>query len=112
MTFISYTFSSTLGIRILREQMMPKRMKSPQVKINGFIASKDRDQRGNLVQVSIETDKFERYIVNDDDRGRELFDFINQDIEVRGRVIGEDIDGNKIISISKYKMIPKQYINN
>ncbi|MDZ7263613.1 MAG: hypothetical protein ONB16_03450 [candidate division KSB1 bacterium] len=91
---------------------MPKMKIGSHIKIAGVVAPKERDKRGNLIQVSIDTDRFERYIIADDAMGQELFDYLNADVEIEGRVVGEDIDGYKVISVMRYKLIRPHYVTN
>lgn len=91
---------------------MPKTTIGSYMKIAGVIAARERDKRGNLIQVSIDTDRFERYIIADDAKGRELLNYLNNDVEIEGKVIGEDIDGYKLISVVHYKLIQPNLMTN
>ncbi len=91
---------------------MPKAKIGSRIKIAGVIAPRERDTRGNLIQVSIDTDRFERYIIADDAKGRELLNYLNADVEIEGSVIGEDIDGYKLVSVMRYQLIQPDFMTN
>jgi hypothetical protein len=91
---------------------MPKAKIGSRIKIAGVIAPRERDPRGNLIQVSIDTDRFERYIIADDAKGRELLNYLNADVEIEGSVIGEDIDGYKLVSVMRYQLIQPDFMTN
>lgn len=84
-------------------------MKEPedrnQVKITGYVTSTDWDKRGNVVQVTIETEDFERYVVAENKIGRELIDFINVKVKVNGFIAGQYLDGSDVIFIKNYEII-------
>lgn len=91
---------------------MPKAKIGCRIKIAGVIAPRERDKRGNPIQVSIDTDRFERYIIADDAKGQELLNYLNADVEIEGRVIGEDIDGYKLVSVMRYQLIQPDVMTN
>jgi len=68
------------------------------VDIFGVVIPTQWDRRGNIIQVAIQTDSFEKYLV-EDDHDVSLFGLIDQKIHVRASIIGEDVLGQKIIDI-------------
>ncbi len=84
---------------------MKKPEKRNQIKITGYVTSTDRDKRGNVVQVSIETEDFVRYVIAENQVGRKLFDFINKKVKVNGFIGGQNLDGREIIFINNYEVI-------
>ena len=83
---------------------MIKPEKRNQIKITGYVTSTDRDKRGNVVQVAIETEDFEKYIVAENKVGRKLFDFINKKVKVNGFIAGQYLNGREIIFINNYEV--------
>ena len=84
-------------------------MKKPEnknrVHITGYVTSTDRDKQGNVIQVSIETEDFEKYVVAENKAERKLLDFINKKVKVNGFIAGQYLDGREVIVIKKYEII-------
>ncbi len=84
---------------------MKKAVVNRKIVINGFIASMEKDKRGNVLQVAIEADDFTRYIIANDLFGLELFEHLNERVSVKGVITGEDLNDNKIITVKEYEVI-------
>jgi hypothetical protein len=83
-----------------------KKVRNPaQIKITGYIIPIDWDKSGYVVQVSIETEDFDRYIVADNLSGRALFNYIDKKVEVLGHIIGEGLNGNEILSVNDFNIL-------
>jgi hypothetical protein len=80
-------------------------MKHDAITIIGFVIPVEWDKNGSAVSVSITTDSFEKYIVFDDPKGRELLNLIDQQVQVEGIVSGEDLVGNKFIKLDNYNLL-------
>jgi hypothetical protein len=82
-------------------------MKSNKQRINlvGYVISTDWDTEGDITQIAIETDDFETYLIEKDDVGLKLFDFINKEVGLEGVITGEDPNGYQIIKVAGYKLI-------
>jgi len=63
------------------------------------------DNSNNITHVAIATQAGD-YLVSDDVKGRELLQFVNKRVNVRGRVT-EDQHGQKTIYVSAYKIVPQ-----
>ena len=59
----------------------------------------------NVVQVSIETKDFEKYIIAENQTGRQLFDYIDDMVAVRGYIVGEYFDGSEIFFLESYEIL-------
>ncbi|MBN1480050.1 hypothetical protein EH223_19045 [candidate division KSB1 bacterium] len=66
--------------------------------IYGVVIPTQWDRRGNIIQVAIQTDSFEKYLVGGDNDA-EVMRRLDQTIHVRGVIIGEDVVGHKIITV-------------
>ena len=75
------------------------------VKINGFIVPIDWDRHGNVTQVSILTDTFEKYIINEPYKGGHLLELLDQHVFAEGFLAGEDMTGNKIFNVKRFHLI-------
>lgn len=72
------------------------------IEINGVVIPTQWDKRGNIIQVAIQSDSFERYLV-DGEYTDELMRNIDHNIQINGTIIGEDLVGHKIIKIHQIK---------
>ena len=75
------------------------------VKIIGEITISDKDKSGNVMEVAIITEDFEKFVVTNDKIGKSLFYHVDKKIRVKGSVIGENIIEDQIIKISGYEFI-------
>jgi len=71
--------------------------------IVGYIVPSEWDSEDNVVSISITTDD-DDYAVEMNKLGEELFDFLDEDVEVTGTV-REDKDGTKRIRIISYEVL-------
>jgi len=65
--------------------------------IKGIVVPADWDQRGNPISVSIVTHAEEEYLVSNDSKGKKLFHFIREGVEVTGLV--KEVAGINIIKV-------------
>ncbi len=63
------------------------------------------DEDNQISHVAISTSA-EEYMVGNDDKGKELRQFVNKRVRVRGRVT-ESEDGQRTIYVSKYELVPQ-----
>ncbi len=68
------------------------------VEIQGVVFPTQWDRRGRIIQMAIQTDGFEKYLV-DEEHNDTLIHMIDEKILVHGVIIGEDIQGQKVIKI-------------
>ena len=76
-----------------------------QVKVVGYITSSDWDKHGNVIEITLETENFEKYLIADNEKGMELLDLIDETVKASGKITGEDINGNKILEVKKYEIL-------
>lgn len=80
------------------------------IEIRGIVIPAQWDRRGNIIQVAIQTDSFERYLI-DGEQDAEVMKRIDQAVHIRGKVIGEDVVGHKIITVQRIEnLTPTQMI--
>ena len=72
------------------------------IEIDGVVIPTQWDKRGNIIQVAIQSDNFERYLV-DGEYAHELIRNIDHNIRISGIIVGEDLVGDKIIRIHEIK---------
>ena len=68
------------------------------VDLYGVVIPTQWDRRGNVIQVAIQTESFEKYLI-DDEKKVNLLNMIDQHIHIKGAVVGEDVKGFQIIAI-------------
>ncbi len=74
-------------------------------KLTGMLVANAWDyETSNLIQLAIETDDYETYIVRNDKLLKELKDYVDQKIELIGRV-WEDKIGDKYINVSDFTVM-------
>ncbi len=80
-----------------------KKQKTPkEVTLTGFVIPEEWDHNDNVIVIAISTDD-ENYLVERNKKGQELFDFLDEDVEVTG-FVREDRDGTKHISVTTYEI--------
>ena len=68
------------------------------VEIRGVVIPAQWDRRGNIIQVAIQTDSFEKYLI-EGEQDAEVMKRVDQTVFIRGTIIGEDVVGHKIINV-------------
>jgi hypothetical protein len=74
------------------------------IEISGVLIPTQWDRRGNIVQVAIQTNTFERYFI-ETEQDTDMATFIDQSVLAHGSIVGEDVVGQKIIKIVKIETI-------
>jgi uncharacterized membrane protein YcgQ (UPF0703/DUF1980 family) len=69
----------------------------------GYVVPSEWDSDDNVVAISITTDD-DDYVVELNKLGEELFDFLDEDVEVTG-IVREDKDGTKRIRVTSYEVL-------
>ena len=60
------------------------------VNIRGIITPALWDERGETVRISLSTFDEEVYLIDDDEKGKELMTLIREEVEIKGNVINKD----------------------
>jgi hypothetical protein len=82
---------------------MKKDMSQKEITISGFVTPEQWDDNDNVIAIGLSTDE-DDYIIELNRLGEELFDFLDEDVEITG-FIREDKDGTKHITISNYEIL-------
>ncbi|MFH1942197.1 MAG: hypothetical protein ABIL68_08825 [bacterium] len=77
---------------------------SERVKITGRILPTDVNRHGRPIEICIETETFDRYIVSSGQKGKELFNFVFSDVMVEGTIVSENVLGDPVIKIDQYRL--------
>jgi len=75
--------------------------------VAGVVSATEWDDEDNVTAVSIITDDDE-YIVELNKMAEELFDFLEEDVEVTG-IVETDRDGSKRIAVTSYEVLDTGY---
>lgn len=78
---------------------VPIKNKNALVTLKGIIIPADWDTKGNVIAIAISTDSEEEYLICNDDKGKKLFNFIQDLVKVRGII--DEVAGIKIMKINK-----------
>jgi hypothetical protein len=68
--------------------------------IKGVMIPTQWDKRGQIIQVALQTDSFEKYII-DEDANPEYLKWLDKHVRVQAQLLGEDLVGCKIIKIHR-----------
>ena len=80
-----------------------QQVKEREETIVGYVIPSEWDSEDNVISISISTDD-DDYLVDLNKQGEELFDFLDEDVEVTG-IVREDKDGTKRIKVTTYEVI-------
>lgn len=92
------------GLPGLREPLMGRAKKSDSiVKVCGIITPSEWDEENNVTSVNLSMADEREYLVQQDNKGRQLLRFLQKEVEVTG-LIEEDPFGKKKIRILSYEI--------
>jgi hypothetical protein len=72
------------------------------INVSGYIRVEDRDKSGNIIQVALETDEMEKFIIYSNDESNELINFVDKRVLVTGSILNQDYLDYKLITINKF----------
>ena len=81
---------------------MKKRRPAPQNDISGIILANQWDENGNVIGVSVYTDREEIYTVAPNEQLKALLNLIHARIRVEG-IVKEGSDGQKLVYVKTVK---------
>lgn len=71
--------------------------------VRGLVVPVDWDEKGNALAAAISTPDEQEYVIQQDEKGKELLKFIRHDVEVYG-VVRKAIKGRKAVTVKSYKL--------
>jgi len=86
---------------------MKKKRPVRQNDITGIILANQWDENGNVIGVSVYTDREEIYVVAQNERMKELLNFIQTRIRIEG-IIKEGLDGHKLVYVKTVKTLESE----
>ena len=81
-----------------------KRKKTKERTIHGIIIPGEWDENGKIIGIAIETTDEEKYVIYQNNRVKELFEFIHHKVEATGTVTA-NAHGDMTIKINRYNLI-------
>jgi len=78
--------------------VFPIKNKTELVTLKGIIVPVDWDSKGNAVAIAISTHGEQEYLICNDNKGKKLFNFIQDLVKVRGKI--SEVSGIKSIKIN------------
>jgi hypothetical protein len=88
---------------------LPIKNKNGLVTLKGIIIPVDWDNKGNASAIAISTHGEQEYIICKDKKGKKLFNFVHDSVQVRGKIVeAAGIKAIKIDDVERYVFdIPK-----
>lgn len=86
---------------------MKKKRPAPQNDITGIILANQWDENGNVIGVSVYTDREEIYIVAQTKQIKELVNLIQTKVRVEGK-IKKGLDGDKLFYVKTVKTMKNE----
>ena len=71
--------------------------------VRGIVIPVDWDKEGNALAVAISSPDEQEYVIEQDEKRKELIELIRQEIEVSG-VVRKAIKGRKTITVKSYRL--------
>ena len=85
-------------------------MKEPNnmVDLNGVIIVTESDRWGKPLEIAVETDDFQTYIITGKQKGKELFKHISKRLSLSCQLEGKNYYGHSIVSVFNYNLTNNQ----
>ena len=81
-----------------------KKEKTKEETITGIVIPAEWDDDDNIIQVAIPTEDYDEYLVEHNEKGKELLAFINYEVEAVGPVRKRK-DGEMTITVKRYESL-------
>jgi len=73
------------------------------ITIKGVVIPVDWDEKGKVIAAALSTHREEEYLIDHDDKGRKIMDYIQREVEVSGVV--RKNNNKDMITITTYEVI-------
>ena len=73
--------------------------------ITGVILATDFDRHGQILEIALETDDFQKYIIHPDIKGKSLIENILNRVFIQGVILGRNEEGNSILQVRNYEIL-------
>lgn len=71
--------------------------------VRGIVVPADWDGEGNMIAAAISGSDEQEYMIEQDEKGEELLEFIRHEVEVDG-VVGKAIKGRNTVTVKSYRL--------
>jgi hypothetical protein len=71
--------------------------------VRGIVIPVDWDEEGNALAVAVSASDEQEYVIEQDEKGKELLEFIRHEIEASG-VVRKAIKGRKTVTVKSYRL--------
>jgi hypothetical protein len=78
-------------------------MKKNSMTLQGIVTPIEMDEDDSVVAVALSTDEGE-YIIANNPKGRELLDYIDEEMEITGKLTIDE-DGNNVIAVTSFSFL-------
>lgn len=75
------------------------------IEITGVILATDFDRHGQILEIALETDDFQKYIIHPDIKGKSLIENILNRVIIQGVISGRNEEGNYILQVRNYEIL-------
>jgi hypothetical protein len=75
------------------------------IEITGVILATDFDRHGQIQEIALETEDFQKYIIQPNPKGKTLIEKILNRVVIRGMITGRDEDGNSVVQVQDYEVL-------
>jgi hypothetical protein len=74
------------------------------ITLNGVITMTESDRKNKPLEIAIETDDFQTYVITCKNKGKELFNYISEKATLQCELEGKNYYGHPIITILEYSI--------
>ena len=71
------------------------------MRVSGFVTPLEKDKSGNVLQVALEDDDFNKYVIIIDKKNNELLKHINKKVIVSGDIMDYDFNERPVLDVKK-----------
>ena len=75
------------------------------IEITGVILATDFDRHGQILEIALETDDFQKYIIHPDVKGKSLIENVLNRVVIRGVISGRNEEGNSILQVRNFEIL-------
>lgn len=86
---------------------MKRKIKAIEETLRGYVVATEWDKHDNVIEVSIQTEDDDYQVDDSNALGKDLFDFLDQEIEVTG-IVRQDRHGTNIITVMDFERLDEE----
>lgn len=79
---------------------------SGKITLKGMITVTESDRKNKPLEIALETDDFQSYVITCKERGKELFDHISENATLHCELEGKNYYGHPLITVLEYRIDP------